>query len=395
MSLAGSQQRTLLGILGRLRPHWRRDAGLPARIDLLLRGDRRLGSRDRRLYRELVYTVLRYLPWVEPLLESDPQEAAARAAWLAADTPAVLSLRAAVAGALPRCPPTVSERARILGADAEALIPGWLRPECPEAFSAPMLDVLLSRAPLWIRLQTADTDRVFRELDRLGWAWRRSPLLDGAVALPQDADVARTDAYRLGLVEIQDVGSQLVLESAGVEPGGHWLDSCAGAGGKTLQLAELLGPGGSVTARDARRAPLLELSARAARAGLDSRVAVGSRSDPAGGYDGVLVDAPCSGSGTWRRSPHLKWVTTPAGVRAAAALQLGLLRANAARVRPGGLLVYATCSLCRSENESVAEAFLGDGGGFETALAGRRLTPQSHDGDGFFVASFRRRRRPA
>jgi len=236
---------------------------------------------------------------------------------------------------------------------------------------------------------------VFRELDRLGWAWRRSPLLDGAVALPQDADVARTDAYRLGLVEIQDVGSQLVLESAGVEPGGHWLDSCAGAGGKTLQLAELLGPGGSVTARDARRAPLLELSARAARAGLDSRVAVGSRSDPAGGYDGVLVDAPCSGSGTWRRSPHLKWVTTPAGVRAAAALQLGLLRANAARVRPGGLLVYATCSLCRSENESVAEAFLGDGGGFETALAGRRLTPQSHDGDGFFVASFRRRRRPA
>ncbi len=392
MSLAGSQQRTLLGILGRLRPHWRRDAGLPARIDMLLRGDRRLGSRDRRLYRELVYTVLRYLPWIEPLLDSAPADAVARAAWLAADTPSVRSFREAVAGALPPCPPGVRERARILGADAGELLPGWLRAECPEAFSSPLLDILLSRAPLWIRLQTDDPDPVFREFDGLGWGWRRSPLLAQAVALPQDADVAKTDAYRLGLVEVQDVGSQLILEAVGVAPGGHWLDSCAGAGGKTLQLAALLGPEGRVTARDARRAPLVELSARAARAGLEARVAVGGRSDPAGGYDGVLVDAPCSGSGTWRRSPHLKWVTTQDGVKGAAGLQLALLRANAALVGPRGLLVYATCSLCRSENESVVEAFLRDDSVFSPVIAGKRLSPESHDGDGFFVASFRRRR---
>lgn len=392
MSLAGSQKRTFLAMLSRLRPHWRSDAALPARIDSLLGGDRRLGSRDRRLYRELIYTVLRYLPWMEPLLDSAPGDAVARAAWLAADAPPLRAFREAVAAGLPPCPPGALERARILGLDAGALTPAWFLAECPEASVPPLLDVLLSRAPLWIRLQTSDEDSVFREFGRLGWAWRRSPLLPGAVALPLDAGVQKTDSYRLGRIEIQDAGSQLVLESVGVAPGGHWLDACAGAGGKTLQLASLLGAGGRVTARDVRSGPLAELSARAARAGLEGRIQTRIEDEPPGGYDGVLVDAPCSGSGTWRRSPHLKWLTTEASVQGAAALQLGLLRANLARVKPGGLLVYATCSLCRTENESVVDAFLGGGAGVESVIGGRRLMPQSHDGDGFFVASFRRLR---
>jgi 16S rRNA (cytosine967-C5)-methyltransferase len=390
VSLAGSQTRTLLAILSRLRPHWRIDAALPARIDSLLGGDRRLGSRDRRLYRELVYTVLRYLPWIEPLLDSEPGEAVARAAWLAADAPPLRAFREAVTGALPPCPPGALEKARILGVDAGALTPDWFLAECPAASAPPLLDVLLSRAPLWIRLQASDEDSVLREFDRLGWAWRRSPLLPGAVALPLDAGVQKTDSYRLGNIEIQDVGSQLVLESVGASPGGHWLDACAGAGGKTLQLASILGPGGRVTARDVRSGPLAELSIRAARAGIEGRIQTAIGSDPPEGYDGVLVDAPCSGSGTWRRSPHLKWVTTEKSVRGAAALQLELLRANLERVKPGGQLVYATCSLCRTENESVVEAFLNGAAEVEPVIDGRRLMPQSHDGDGYFVASFRR-----
>jgi 16S rRNA (cytosine967-C5)-methyltransferase len=390
VSFAGSQKRTLLALLSKVRPHWRSDSALPARIDFLLRGDRRLGSRDRRLYRELIYTVVRYLPWIEPLLDSAPEDAVARAAWLSSDTPAFRGFREAVAVGFPPCPPGTLERARILGTDAGALTPSWMLQECPEALAPPLLDVLLSRAPLWIRMQTSDEDSVFREFENLGWAWRRSPLLPGAVALPMDASVQRTDSYRLGRIEIQDVGSQLVLESVGVVSGGHWLDACAGAGGKSLQLACLLGPDGRVTARDTRSGPLDELSARAARAGLEGRILAGSGTDPAEGYDGVLVDAPCSGSGTWRRSPHLKWVTTEDGIRKAAALQLELLRANLAHVKPGGLLVYSTCSLCRSENESVVEAFLEESDAVEPAIRGKRLMPQSHDGDGFFVASFSR-----
>lgn len=390
MSLAGSQERTFLALLSKLRPHWWSEAGLPARIDSLIRSDRRLGSRDRRLYRELIYTVVRYLPWIEPLLDSAPADAVARAAWLAADAPPLGAFREAVAGALPACPPGAVEKARILGEDPGALTPAWFRAECPEASVPPLLDVLLSRAPLWIRLQSGDSDSVLREFERLGWAWRRSPLLPGAVALPPDARVQKTDSFRLGRFEVQDVGSQLILESVGVAPGGHWLDACAGAGGKTLQLASLLGAGGRVTARDIRSGPLVELSARAARAGMEGRIRAGTGDDPAGGYDGVLVDAPCSGSGTWRRSPHLKWVTTVGSVRGAAALQLELLRANVARVKAGGLLVYATCSLCRTENESVVEAFLGESRLVEPVVTGRRLMPETHDGDGYFVASFRR-----
>jgi 16S rRNA (cytosine967-C5)-methyltransferase len=390
VSRTGSQKRTLVLLLGRLRRHWRTDTGLPARIEALLGGDRRLGSRDRRLYRELIYAALRYLPWVEPLLESDPDEAVRRIAWLAADAPPVRPFRDEVASGLPPCPPGVDAKALALGTDPAALVPEWFPAECPGALDPPLRDALLSRAPLWLRLQTADPAPVLLEFDSLGWAWRRSPLLSSAVALPPDTEVDRTRAYRSGAVEIQDVGSQLVLELVGVRPGGHWLDACAGSGGKTLQLAAMLGPDGRVCARDVRRAPLDALAERAGRAGLAGRIDIGSPLDPPGGFDGVLVDAPCSGSGTWRRSPHLRWATGPGAVREAAARQAALLRENLPRVRPGGLLVYATCSLCRSENESVVGAFLRDNPGLEPALAGTRLMPQSHDGDGFFVTALRR-----
>jgi 16S rRNA (cytosine967-C5)-methyltransferase len=379
-----------LEIVGRLRPHWRSDIGLPARIDSLLAGDRRMGSRDRRLYRELAYTTLRYLPWIEPHLDGDPDEAVRRAAWLAADSPSVAPFRSEAAAGMPACPADTGEKARILGADADALSPAWMRDECPDAFSPPLREALLSRAPLWLRLQKGDEQTVLEEFDSLGWQWLRSRLAAGAIALPPGTDVSKTRSYLSGAVEIQDIGSQLVLASVGVKPGGHWLDACAGAGGKTLQLAALLGESGCVTARDTRRSSLDELSARAARAGTGNRLRVGDPSGPQGGFDGVLVDAPCTGTGTWRRSPHLRWITQAAGVRAAAELQLRLLRENAARVRQGGILAYATCSLCRTENNGVVDAFLAGAPGFSSALAGRTLLPQSHDGDGFFVASFRR-----
>jgi len=391
VSRAGSQERTLLGILARVRPHWRRDPGLPSRIDALIGGDRRLGSRDRRLYRELVYTAVRYLPWIEPLLDRDPPAAARCAAWLAADSPEVADFRAEVTRGMPECPPGAGEKARILGADADALSPAWLRGECPAALGPPLREVLLSRAPLWLRLQTSEPAAVFAELDARGWAWRRSARLPGAVGLPPGTDVARTRAYASGRVEIQDIGSQLILETVRVAPGGHWLDACAGSGGKTLQLASLVGPGGRVSARDPRRSALEELRLRAERAGLAGRIQVSPLGDPRGGYDAVLVDAPCTGSGTWRRAPHLRWTTSLGDVGKAAALQQRLLRENAPRVRRGGLLVYATCSLCASENGRVVEAFLGEEKGFEAELAGTALLPQAHDGDGFFVASFRRR----
>jgi 16S rRNA (cytosine967-C5)-methyltransferase len=314
--------------------------------------------------------------------------AAMWAAWLATDTPEASGIRAEAAAGLPPCPPDAAGRARIMGADPDAMGPPWLAAECPAALSSPLCDTLLGRAPLWVRLQGDGEPQVPPEFAQLGWECTRSPLVAGALRLPQGAAVESTQAHRSGLVEVQDAGSQRVLLEARVPGPGRWLDACAGAGGKSLQLAFLLGREGRVVARDPRPEALARLRERARRAGLSGRITTGAGEE--GPFDGVLVDAPCTGSGTWRRSPHLRWTTTPESIAAKARLQLRLLRENAPAVRPGGLLVYSTCSLCRSENERVVSAFLQAEGGFRAATPGRMLYPEEHDGDGFFVATFTR-----
>jgi len=400
MSLAGSQQKIFLRLLAALRPNWHSDANLPAGIAELFAANRSFGSRDRRLYRELIYTTLRYLPWIEPLLDTDPHAAAKAVAWLAADLPATRAYRLALCGDWPACPPTVAAKAAHLGATADALLPAWLTRHCPEAAIAPNLDTLHTRAPLWLRLQTNDAARVVAEFTAKAWPTRRSSILPGALEVLAEADVTKSDAWTRGLIEVQDLGSQLILASCGLAPGGRWLDACAGAGGKTLQLAALLGPQGHVDAHDIRASALRELEIRATRAGAKT-ISVLPALPATAAYDGVLVDAPCSGTGTWRRSPHLKWTTSAGQVSAAAEKQLALLTQFAALVRPGGRLIYATCSLSRLENEDVAAAFLAAQPAFAAEPAahpfggtprsvGLAILPAAHNTDGFYVAALRR-----
>lgn len=384
MSVPHNQRRILLGILAKLRPHWRRDRNLPARLQPLL-ADRRFGSRDRRLYRELAYTALRILPWIE---DADEDTVVARIAAHCRATPDTRVFREAWSPAEPERLPL------------NDLLPAWIDAECPAARQPTELAALLRRAPLWLRLQTDDPGAVFDEFNARGWSPEPSPALPEAWRLDDDAAVDQTDAHRLGRVEIQDLGSQFILASQGIAPGGRWLDACAGAGGKTLQLARLLGPAGNVDAHDIRPAALAELRKRAERAGLGN---IATPDRLADAYDGVLVDAPCSGTGTWRRSPHLKWTTAPADLAKAAALQTRLLAEHAARVRPGGRLVYATCSLSRTENTAVAAAFASAHPEFETAppthtfgfatdeAGGLSILPARHDTDGFYVAAWVRR----
>lgn len=401
MSIAGNQQQTFLRLAAALRPHWRRDPGFAARLQQLLARERAFGSRDRRLYRELLYTTVRYAPWLEPLLTRDPARAAAVAAWLAADLPATRDYRAAIAVGLPPCPPDVVGRAAILSAPVAALLPEWVATECPAALAPVELDALHRRAPLWLRLQTADTASVASDFAAHGWAVRPSPVRPEAWEVLSDADVTRCDAYQRGLFEIQDLGSQLILAAAGPASGERWYDACAGAGGKTLQLAALVGPSGTVEAFDIRPEALSELRQRAARAGLRNITIRREPPPPGAHYDGVLVDAPCSGSGTWRRAPHLKWITTADHLAHQAARQQALLAQAATWVRPGGRLVYATCSLAARENEAVVNAFLAAHPefvpaplaatfGYAAAGPGLAILPARHDTDGFHVAVLRR-----
>jgi len=390
MSVAGSQAQTFLRLFALVRPRVRSDAGLPRVIQGLLAGERRFGSRDRRLYRELIYTTLRYLPWIEPRLDAEPDEAVRRVAWLAADLPATRVFRTAFATGEPPA------------GDPTELLPAWFREHCPEVFAAGEAAVQLSRAPLWLRGQTDAAGRaaVLQEFADRGWTGEASELLADAYRLRGEVDVTQTAAWQEGRVEIQDLGSQLLLPAVGIGAGESWFDACAGAGGKALQLARLVGPAGRVEAHDIRPAALDELRARAERAGVRNLRA--GMNVPPGPFDGVLVDAPCSGSGTWRRSPHLKWCTAPATITERAALQGKLLAQFAALVRTGGRLVYATCSLSRRENEDVVAAFLAMHADFEPVPfaqtfgftprgGGLTLLPARHDTDGFFVAAWRRR----
>ncbi len=399
MSFASSQKQNYLRIADAIRPHWRDDFRLPDRIQRLLARDKRFGSRDRRLYRELLYTTLRFLPWIEPLLATNPDQAAATVAWLAADLKSTRNYRAELTRDWPDRPESLVETAEFLGTDTHDLLPGWLHKECPSAFDPAELATLHRRASLWLRLQTDEQRTVTDEFDQRGWAWKQSDILPEAIELQTEADATQTESFLAGAFEIQDLGSQLILATSPITRNPQWLDACAGAGGKTLQLARMLGSKGSVTAQDIRPKALKELTHRAARAGLKN-ISITTTPDDQH-YDGILIDAPCSGSGTWRRAPHLKAMTTPAIIARYTSLQSELLERYSQLLRPGGQLIYATCSMNQSENEDTIKEFITKhpeftvtppevSHGYQTGDLGLSIMPARHNTDGFFVANLTR-----
>jgi 16S rRNA (cytosine967-C5)-methyltransferase len=410
----------------------RNDRILPARIQQRLAKEKRFGSRDRRLYRELTYTAVRHLPWIETLLVRSEEDALNAVIWLAEDLPETRPLKQALPTDWPPLPKTGAAKAAHLGV-TESLLPEWFRAHCPTAFESPEIDVLATRAPLWLRLQIDDPRSVFEEFTFRQWKWKAAsvqgradgpssaanpvgpdlasapsvsatqrPPIPGAVEVFTQSDLTKTDAFERGEFEVQDLGSQLLLEAVGPAPGSRWLDACAGAGGKTLQLARLVGPNGHVDAIDPRSSALAELKLRANRAHLSQITIRQHPPAPDARYDGVLVDAPCSGTGTWRRFPQLKWSTTETDITTAAQRQREILARYSSHVRPGGLLVYATCSLSHVENEDVIADFLAAHPEFTAApfantfgasasKSGLTILPSLHNTDGYFVAALRRR----
>jgi 16S rRNA (cytosine967-C5)-methyltransferase len=261
---------------------------------------------------------------------------------------------------------------------------------------------LLDRAPLDLR-----TNRLKGTRDEALAALpdavptRLSPL---GLRLPEGFRAEETEAWSSGLVEVQDEGSQLLALACEAPPGGTVVDLCAGAGGKTLALAAEMGNGGRIVATDTDRGRLSRLRPRLERAGvtiveprlLDPGKERHALDDLRGAADLVLVDAPCSGSGTWRRNPETRWRLTDERLERLVALQAHLLGIAAELVRPGGFLVYAVCSLLAEEGRGQADAFglrrsawvrvpVGIAGGRQ-AGSGRLLSPGQDGTDGFFVA---------
>ncbi len=362
-----------------------RDDGPPADavVQRYFSTRRYAGSKDRRAVRELVYRAIR---------RAGERPTSGRTAihGLAEDDQDI-AYDAAGHGAAPRGPNELAAPA--------AYFPAWIEAELSHYLTPNEWPALLDRAPLDLRVNVA---KAARDVMAAAFGGEQTRLSPWGVRLPADTRVDDRPEYFAGLVEVQDEGSQLIALACQPAPGLDLIDLCAGAGGKALAIAAAA-PGARIIASDTNRQRLSHLSPRAARAGaeiavrlLDAGREAEMLADLRGEADVVLVDAPCSGSGTWRRSPEGRWRLTPERLARVVALQAKLLDLAAPLVKPGGALVYATCSVLSREGAGQAAAFLGrhsgwtaqevgfDGGRVEGP--GRLLTP-AHDGtDGFFVA---------
>lgn len=366
----------------------------------VFRSDRRLGRRDRLMIQSLVFFVLRYGHALRAWLGVEsPLAQLAATVWLDGRLDEKLAQHAAVDPALwvgrsfPRSAAwsmSDQDAARLKSAFGEEA----------DAVAA----ALLVRAPVDIRLDPRwPVSTVIEALQTDGFVFTALPGLARGWRCETPTALVRHPLFVEGAFEVQDAGSQWITVACAAAVGERWLDLCAGAGGKTLGLAEAVGETGQVLACDTDTRRLGRLPERQARHQLPAikLLPISGASDPALAayplFDGVLIDAPCSGSGTWRRHPELKYRALD--FASLCATQAELLRAGAARVRAGGRLVYATCSLWREENEQIVADFLAEypewqaGAlpvGFpaqaEIAQGQARFRPDIHDCDGFFVA---------
>jgi 16S rRNA (cytosine967-C5)-methyltransferase len=302
-------------------------------------------------------------------------------------------------------------------------VPEWLEPYLVRVFGDDLeceMAALNAPAPTDLRVNRlkADRDGARRALAAEGVAAEPTPLSPIGLRLRRRVSLGKLAAFREGLVEVQDESSQLAALLADARPGMRVVDFCAGAGGKTLALAAAMQNRGKLIACEVAGHRLERAARRLRRAGVSNveRRALSGERDPwvkrhKAGFDRVFVDVPCLGTGTWRRNPDAKWRMCVEDLAELVERQQQILLSAARLVRPGGRLVYATCSVLREEDEAQAEAFLAAAPDFALFPVARawceaiggpspagedylRLTPARHGTDGFFLAIFERQRCP-
>lgn len=345
------------------------------------------GSKDRRAIRELVFAAIR---------ACGPVPTGGRAAMLrlAENDPAVAGLFDGSSYG----PAAIAEGEE----PAErGVAPRWLAERLADSDIRGLeAEALLERAPLDLRVNTLKASP--SEL-RLPMPAVPTDAPQG-LRLESGTPVEQWDAWREGLIEVQDTGSQLACFAIAARPGEMVIDLCAGGGGKTLALAAAMENQGRLLATDTDRQRLSRLMPRAARAGatmietrlLDPGRELAGLVDVAGQADAVLVDAPCSGTGTWRRNPEARWRLTPDTLDRLLATQARLLDVAVKLVRPGGRVVYVVCSLLDAEGAELFDAFLArhprlSATPLDLPLGvargqGTRLSPFRDGTDGFFIA---------
>ncbi len=393
----------------------------------------RLGPRERHTLAETTYAVLRHKPRFELFARSGTGDNAKRLAILGMAF-GLPDQRLFLEGALePR--ESTWLKACFSVPESELLdmhrhnLPMWLAASLATELAGGAAEVmalakhLLKHAPLDLRVNTLKEKReqVLESKEFIEIKAEATPFSPMGLRVPGRPALQHMKAFEQGVIEVQDEGSQLLAMLVDAHRGEMVCDFCAGAGGKTLALGASMRNSGRLYAFDVSQHRLEGLKPRLARSGLSNvhPVAIAHENDErvkrlAGKMDRVLVDAPCSGLGTLRRNPDLKWRQTEAGIAELQAKQLAILSSAARLVKPGGRLVYATCSLLSAENEDVAALFLTANPSFELLDAGELLTqskiptetksghsltrngmlrlwPHQHATDGFFAAVWTRK----
>ncbi len=367
-----------------------------------LRSEKRWGSRDRAFVASQVYDAVRWwrlLWWL--VFESDPP----------APPFVPKQLTRLIGGQLLlqgwSLPPweefeglelALLEKRRVLYAGRRPVaqsIPDWLDEigsrELGTRWDAE-LEALNRQAPLVIRANTLRTtaERLMAELGKEGWQPKLAGLAPEAIELQQRGNVFQHPLFRKGHFEVQDTGSQCIARLLAPQPGMRVVDACAGAGGKSLHLAALMENRGQIIAMDTEDWKLEELRRRGRRNGvhiIQTRLITGTKTikrlyDSA---DRLLLDVPCSGTGVLRRNPDAKWKLSPGFIEEVKTLQQHILQNYSPILRPGGRMVYATCSILPSENERQVATFLDKHPNWKL-LEERHLWPSEGLSDGFYMA---------
>lgn len=411
---AGRQAAILLGMLETVVERVQQGEAADRVLHTLIANKKQYGSRDRRLFGDAVFTWFRLRGAVADL----PLARGLCVAWhldARPASPAISAIlqdigwpdRAPLAPGLP-----LAERKAATEAAFELTLPditAWIPPWVAELSIAPgtamdRVEELLERPPTWLRVDLNARENLHEALlaDGAVWAGETSP---EAYAFTEPGKVRAWLQQHGDALEVHDLASQQVARLCAPAPGESWWDACCGAGGKSLHLLDLSGRTLDLTCTDRRGHILKELTKRGRRHGLANtrRYELDLLEKPELpniAFDGILLDAPCSGAGTWSRSPDALWRTSEADIRQHGRRQARMLETVSPALKPGGRLVYSVCSLTRPETLEVVDGFLASHPGFQLQATPHPLTGEPTDGrivitpvqskgDGMFVAVFR------
>lgn len=373
---------------------------LDLEVKKLFREHKSWGGKDRRFYSETIYAFFRWYGWFKACEKLDTDESWLKATEIAFELSTVENCDEAEVIFKKDYP---TEEFKL-----ETLVPAGLEAEfngSAEAFTT-WIKQQQSRPPVWLRCrQKGSLGTVVNELKEMGLEVEAHRTIATAIKVVGRFNIQLLPSYKAGLVEVQDFASQCIGIVAEPKTDQKWLDACAGTGGKAMQLCDLRRGQGPTTAIDIRSRALEELTKRFRKAKIKQiKTKVHDLAQKPFGtekFDGVLVDAPCSNSGTWRRNPALRWNFSLEKVAEVAKLQLSILENASASVRTDGVLVYSTCSVCQQENEGVVKLFLEAHPEFEGVAIKHPITRAKQqtsmvlsatlaNNDTMFVAKFKR-----